>query len=222
MNPVQKLLVEGENDRHVIATLALVKGLPMPKGYEIKKKFDQEFITIGHGIDGIKKQIPTILKMEGLTNFGIVLDADVNAQSAWDSVGNILLNAGFQDIPTIPTEIGTILLQEERPKVGVWIMPDNRNEGYLESFLKKMIPYDDKLVIRAEEIVQELIDNQWNLFSLSKKTKAEIHTWLAWQTTPGMPMGMSLSAKYFDTNAPSADIFITWLQQVFEFQNLSE
>ena len=45
MNPVQKLLVEGENDRHVIANLASVKGLPMPKGCDIKKKFDQRFVT---------------------------------------------------------------------------------------------------------------------------------------------------------------------------------
>jgi hypothetical protein len=39
-----------------------------------------------------------------------------------------------------------------------------------------------------------------------------------WQPTPGMPMGMAISANYFDCNAQLATHFIMWLQTIFEFE----
>lgn len=218
MNPVQRLLVEGDNDIHVIANLALAKGLPKIQGYETPKKFEKQFAIIGNGIDGVKERIPTILKTEGLTNFGIVLDADANVQAIWEAIKHILSDVGFQNLPKVPEVGGTLIFQAGKPKLGIWIMPDNQNSGYLENFLKKMIPDGDNLLLKAETIIQELMDNEWNKFSKVKRTKAEIHTWLAWQPTPGMPMGMAISANYFDCNTELATRFLTWLQAIFEFE----
>ncbi len=218
MNPVQRLLVEGETDIHVVANLAIVKGLSNPKGYETKKKFEQQFSIIGDGKYGLKERIPTVLKTEGLTNFGIILDADANAQSTWESVKNILQQAGYNGLPSTRPANGIIEITG-KPKIGIWIMPDNQNQGYLEDFLKQLVPIGDLLLPKANRIVQDLIDNELNRFTVIKRTKAEMYTWLAWQEKPELPFGTSIATQQvFDLNALLADTFLTWLQTIFEFE----
>lgn len=48
------------------------------------------------------------------------------------------------------------------------------------------------------------------------KTKAYLHTWLAWQEEPGKPMGQAITKKYVDAQAPHAQLLISWLRQLFE------
>lgn len=218
MNPVQRLIVEGETDIHVIANLAQVKGLSAPKSYESKKKFEQQFAIIGNGKNGVKERIPTILKTEGLTNFGIVVDADDNVESTWQSIKRILHASGFQNLPASPNSNGMVIRQTGKPKIGVWLMPDNLSAGYLEHFLKQMISEKDALIPESVRIVDYLIDQKMNLFQEIRRTKAEMYTWLAWQEKPELPFGTSiLTQKVFDTEVELADAFITWLQEVFEF-----
>ena len=47
------------------------------------------------------------------------------------------------------------------------------------------------------------------------KSKAEIHTWLAWQEEPGTPMGQAITKQYLDTNKELAKKFIGWLDNLF-------
>lgn len=46
--------------------------------------------------------------------------------------------------------------------------------------------------------------------------KAFIHTWLAWQESPGRPMGQAITAHCFEYNAPLANLFVEWLRNLFE------
>jgi hypothetical protein len=43
---------------------------------------------------------------------------------------------------------------------------------------------------------------------------AHIHTWLAWQADPGTPMGLAITKKYLDANAPSAANFLRWVDRL--------
>ncbi|MGK7938617.1 MAG: DUF3226 domain-containing protein [Crocosphaera sp.] len=46
--------------------------------------------------------------------------------------------------------------------------------------------------------------------------KAFIHTWLAWQKEPGMPMGLSITAKVLKNNPAIAELFINCLNQLYQ------
>jgi Protein of unknown function (DUF3226) len=217
---VQRLLVEGDSDIHFVANLCKTKGIPLIKGYEAKRKLEQEFFEEGEGVVGLKRKIPLILKEEDLTNFGIILDANSKpAQSEWDSLKTIFKKAGFRNLPAAPNLSGTIFIQEGKPKVGIWIMPNNRDSGYLEFFLEKMIPEEDDLIRIAKNATQSLIARGINRFTEIKKQKADVHTWLAWQPSPGLPYGTAISADYFDLDAGLVNIFVAWLQNVFEFSD---
>lgn len=213
---VQRLIVEGDDDIYVIAELCK-KHLSPPKGYETRKKFENEFTEIGNGINEVLKIIPAILNVSGLTNFGIVVDADSDLKASWNSIKDILSKKGYKKLSANPTPTGTIIEQAGLPKVGVWIMPNNKDTGYLEHFVSKLVPAKDKMMPRAEKITQDLLDKEISLFKPKDKAKAEVHTWLAWQESPGTPMGSALNYGYLDANADAAKPFIEWMKKTFIF-----
>lgn len=208
---VQRLLVEGTTDMHVIANLCKTHLSP-PKGYETEKKF-RKFVQLGESINGVKEQIPVLLKQSGLTNLGIVVDADENPQGRWESIRNILNKAGYLSLPKEPNKEGLLI----NHVIGVWIMPNNQSRGYLEHFVEGLIPENDQLFERAKNTTEKLKQDQIAKFKELAKQKADIHTWLAWQETPGLPIGMAISAGYFDAKASTASPFIAWMKKTFQY-----
>jgi hypothetical protein len=51
------------------------------------------------------------------------------------------------------------------------------------------------------------------------KSKARIHTWLAWQEDPGTPMGLAITKSYLDTNQELCNLFVNWLNNLFNSEN---
>jgi hypothetical protein len=48
-----------------------------------------------------------------------------------------------------------------------------------------------------------------------RTSKANIHTWLAWQEEPGKPMGQAITAKYLNPKSKQAELFVNWLRALF-------
>ena len=90
-------------------------------------------------------------------------------------------------------------------------MPDNQIPGMLEDFVASLIPREDALLAKAETVLQELEATGINRYSILQHPKALIHTWLAWQENPGMPMGQAITARVLSSSQPGAIAFIAWL-----------
>ncbi|MGH9822270.1 MAG: DUF3226 domain-containing protein [Blastocatellia bacterium] len=45
--------------------------------------------------------------------------------------------------------------------------------------------------------------------------KAHIHTWLAWQEKPGLPLGLAITFRYLNPDAPSAQQLVAWVRRLF-------
>lgn len=159
--------------------------------------------------------LPVKLREENLQTLGIVVDADFDATARWQAVIRKLQEFGYQDIPKTPVRNGWIDLQSEKPKIGVWLMPNNQLPGMLEDFVKYLIPVGDKLQEKVEAILQEIETEQLNPYSLTHRQKAFIYTWLAWQKKPGMPMGQAITAKALSNDNPEVRVFINWLNLLF-------
>ena len=161
------------------------------------------------------------VKASGRKAVGVILDADFQdecVQDRWKRIRQLCQQEGlYPELPgAIPTD-GYITSGLDAPRFGVWIMPDNQNEGMLETFLSRLISdKGDELlnlacqsVAQAKEIGTPFID--------SHKTKAEIHTYLAWQDPPGKPFGHVLKAgKSLDPKSPAAEPFVKWFIELFE------
>jgi hypothetical protein len=106
------------------------------------------------------------------------------------------------------------LKQPNKPVVGFWLMPENTIPGMLENFVQLLVPEGDSLWTLANDSLQR-IPKQEQRFIDAHRVKAHIHTWLAWQEEPGMPMGLAITKRYFKGDAPEAQKLIAWIQQLF-------
>jgi len=143
-----------------------------------------------------------------------MVDADADVIHRWTQVKSELERVGVA-LPDAPTAGGTIVPGIQSGwRVGVWLMPDNQNRGQLEDFLGKLIPANDACwphACDATRRAQELGAR----FPEQVLCKANIHTWLAWQESPGLPFGMAITAKYFTVDSAEALAFVGWFKQLF-------
>jgi hypothetical protein len=102
--------------------------------------------------------------------------------------------------------------------IGIWVMPDNVSNGYLEHFLAKLAPQEDQVWKHTETAIEHLSKQEFCKFSPVRQQKALVHTWLAWQKEPGKRFGDAVKAGYFDANAPAADAFVDWMKRTFELE----
>ncbi|MEA5403131.1 DUF3226 domain-containing protein [Arcicella sp. DC2W] len=201
----QKLLVEGKDDTHVIWALC--------ENFDVYQNFD---VVDCEGISNLFNIIPVRLKQSELKSLAIIIDADLNIEERWKELRNIFENSHYT-LPSVLPASGLIHEENDR-KIGVWLMPNNDIKGMLEDFVKFLIPENNNLKEITERTLNELEKNQYNLYNKDlHRTKAFIHTWLAWQETPGTPMGLAITKKYLSTEDSEICIrFIEWLKMTFK------
>ena len=201
---INLILAEGKDDEHVIKHI--LRAFDVVEG-----RVDVKDIK---GIDNLIEALPVELKGSELSCLGIVIDADTDVASRWQSVSAIFQKAGYITLPKKPDSNGTIVSATGMPTVGIWIMPDNEIAGMVENFVSFLVPQGDDLWGRAVEVVEN-IDKSMRRFPEIHKAKAEIHTWLAWQKEPGTPFGLAITKKYLDPHCEEGRKFFDWLQRLF-------
>ena len=234
---IQRLILEGQNDKHVIANLLEVLAIPDPVDYTTKDAFWNDFLKVER-FEGGKNEALKMFKRalkEDSHNLGLIVDADESVISTWNSIRNVLLNAGFleENLPNFPSPNGTILNQIGKPKVGIWIMPDNINPEpnteshfYMEHFYEAIIAPNDPLLSRAVISTQEVNDtiNHEMYDSRFKNVhfqKAKIHTWLAWIDEPGDSLGRTLKKQsLFNFENNLLINFCDWYRNTFQLSKI--
>ena len=121
----------------------------------------------------------------------------------------------FPGMPKIFPRTGLIVENEDGIRFGVWIMPDNKFHGMLETFLKNLIPDTlEPLMTHAEISLTRALELGAQCRG-SHIDKALIHTWLAWQDPPGQPLGRALTKKILDPYHEHAKYFVTWFKNIY-------
>jgi hypothetical protein len=214
------LFVEGADDREVFIHLLNHHGITsrdLSQRGRFKERDESFEIKNCDGFPKLLEDFRVVLKGEIENNrYGIVFDADTNVKDNWGKLSKILVNRGYDAIPSIPNDDGVIVKQEGLPIVGIWLMPNNKLPGAIEEFVSFLGPQEDELWPIAQSAVQQAISTKCN-FHASYVMKAHLHTWLSWQEEPGTPMGHAITKKYLNANAPHALQLITWFRNVFEF-----
>jgi len=144
---------------------------------------------------------------------GIVIDADATPTDRWSAIRGRLAGAGVA-LPDSPHAGGTIV-EHNGVRVGIWMMPDNRNAGKLEDFLGLLIPEGNLCWPWAEEAMLRASSQYGAEFSEPDRIKARVHTWLAWQESPGLPFGTAIKAAMFSHNAVIATAFVDWMTRLY-------
>lgn len=203
-----KLLVEGNDDQHVVWALC--------EKHNVPETFD--VVDCG-SVDNVLKSFEVRLKLADINSrIGIVMDADTNLKSRWDSFVSILKRTEKYDCDalTLPQD-GLVFEPTDStyPKVGIWLMPDNNQNGMLEDFIAALAKPDDALMKKSEDVLTELETEGIQKYKPVHRSKAKIHTYLAWQDVPGRPMGQAITANILNSNSDVAIRFANWLKEMF-------
>lgn len=199
----KQLLVEGNDDKHVIMSLC--------QKFTVTENFE---IIDCKGIDKLFEQIPVRLKQSGFETLGIIIDADTEIKNRWNTIQSIFLNIGI----TLPDEIPNdgLILKTNNVIIGVWIMPNNNLNGMLEDFISFLIPKEDKLMPIASQTLEAIESENLNKYIPPHRSKALIHSWLSWQEDPGTPMGLAITKKFLSTQEEICKRLIGWLSSTFQ------
>ena len=211
------LLVEGEDDQHVMWNLFEVRDLP--EVLEVKCPETDSNTGENGGLDQLLNSIPYQLASTELDCLAVVVDAnDKGPEARWQAVRSRLLNAGYKGIPEKHDSSGTVFELSLLPRsprsvrFAVWVMPDNNSTGMLEDFVAGLIREDDNMLPLVDRFIDSIPIPQ-RRFRPQHRPKARIHTWLAVGERPGRPMGQAIKADVqLDVNHPTVQPFLDWVQ----------
>lgn len=213
------LLVEGEADRAFFEQICKVLELDTSVTIAPPKSLAKEGAY--NSKEGVFNYLPTLLGQlaDGQTSrLAVVVDADSTEngggyQRAIDRVKEIVTPHGF--VLAAPT-VGGIVFQHNDglADFGLWVMPNNGDEGMLEDWIKQCIHPDELgLFTHAESVVAAL--PQPPKFKSIHRSKAEVATWLAWQKQPGHGPYRAVEDELIDPNGTHYKNLIAWLGHIF-------
>jgi len=206
--------VEGRDDRHALVPLLLRHGIdydtkPWPPQLPEFKETDS--------IEQMLQGMTTAIELSAGRAIGFVLDADSPLADRWRAVRDRLLQVNVETPDSPPPEGFVGDSPKYRARVGVWLMPDNRHDGKLETLLQTLVAEDNGLIGHATTATHTA-RTLGARFSEPDTIKAVLHTWLAWQEEPGCPYGTAIRARYFRHDSPAAVAFAAWFRRLFQLE----
>lgn len=210
------LRVEGGDDLHAILHLLVRNGIDYDQ-----QPWVPSIEAVKDGKTGVLDNVGRLVRASSNGRIGFVLDADDSVENTWRAMSARLRAVGVEVEDLIPREGFVGESGEYQARVGVWLMPDNQQEGEhgegtLERFLETLVQEADPLLPYAREATRRAKTDHGARYSDGDVTKAVLHAWLAWQQEPGLPYGTAVKARYFRHDSPVAESFVAWFRCVFE------
>ena len=195
--------------------LLLVEGKDEEVFFEVflkRKQIDRIQIMSSGGKDQFQTLFPSIKKAPGfdeISSLAVIHDADMDAHKAFQSICSVLENNGMKS----PDEIASFV--SSSPRVGVFIIPDGRNKGKLESLCLS--------TVKSEGII-ECIDSfmtciERNSHSSSYNLPKDIHkarcrAFLSAMEEDTPSLGIAAKKGYWDFNSKKLHALLNFLKQL--------
>lgn len=147
-----------------------------------------------------KNKIPALVKTSDLDFdkvevFAIIRDADDNHEGAFESISSIVKKTGLKE----PLKVETF--GDGNPKVGIFIMPGNSENGMLEDLCLQTV--EDKPVMKH---VNHYIDSVQKIEDGPKIiAKAKAQVYLASKPVTVYSVGLGAQKKYWDFTSGALD-----------------
>ncbi|HEX4420404.1 MAG TPA: DUF3226 domain-containing protein [Kofleriaceae bacterium] len=203
------LIVEGKGERFVLPELLELAGIAWPKGNEPVRIEDQD------GIANILAPafLTATFKASGVTAVGIVVDANGDPAARWAQL-RARLAESVLGLPDALPPAGLVHEVAGKPRVGVWLMPDNVRAGMLETLLLALRTGYPALHDHAQAATAQA-RSLGAPFRDAHREKAELHAWLAWQDPPGRQLHDAVRANVLPPAPLVTDGFVAWFRALF-------
>lgn len=185
----QLLILEG-NEGYVLSEILKLSNSRLPLGYPSTEEYVKDFLESVQGISNVRKVLVRQIQDPAVTNVGIIVDANSKGPKArFDSIKSTLeqhlpevSNWTFEENP----EAGWVAEVAPDFKIGLWVMPNNKDYGYFEHFLTQLIDPDDDSMKAAHGMLEAVAKSGHQRFVDLHTQKALLSLFLAIQEEPGM------------------------------------
>lgn len=213
------------------------------EGEEDKKFFEAVFRSMGradqvdirHHPSGKSNAILVfgarldLLTRASKARVGLAIDADDPALNASDgfpntrqSVNHQLQQRSFNALAMGAGTTGFLAAANHLSDViaGLWVMPDNHANGYLEDFANSVaaLSEQDQKSFASTVSTSVLSGSHGGpkfAFKAHHLPKATVGTWLAWSDPPRMNLGTAVSRGLLDLQHPAFLSLIAWLNLLY-------
>lgn len=214
------LLVEGEADRALFEVLCRNWHLSvMPVKVFTPRDAGHDFNTKQAVFSVLETTYLTQLADGQIERLGIVIDADKAADGGGfertvEQLSQRLRTAGYQLREESALDGLCFRHDDGLNDIGAWVMPNNGDEGALEHWIQSNLHSNECALMQHAQASINQIPNGPK-FKPSRRTKAEVATWLAWQTEPDHGLWQAAKPGLLDESAPQFKALRAWLERVF-------
>lgn len=221
-----RLYVEGTDDLSVISALMRRHSVDTDRGTQFLEIKDLK------SVNQIIDAMPDAIKDATEKPVGFVVDIDMKVSHRWDAVASRLRGLGLRPPAKCPDDGYFGRMPDYPHEFGIWLMPDCKTDGLkLEHFVQSLIPNDHPLWPHAKTSTAEaakIVDEAnaaagglaWKRFSEADRIKAEVRSWLAWQSEPGVQLGAAINDHILGDESVEASAFLRWLKKLFDLSQL--
>lgn len=212
------LLVEGEADRGFFEALCHLLSIPA----DVRVATPKDTGGTNNTKEGVLNHLTTVILPQlqdgQLERIGMVVDADRALHGSGfartlQRFTDALAQGGYRSNAAAASGL-VFTHQDGLADLGLWIMPDNADEGMLEDWIKHCLhPSEAGLFQHGEASIDSIPGG--TKFQSWHRTKAEVATWLAWQKKPEHGLYNAVQSDLLNTDAPLFKELQAWLKHVF-------
>ncbi len=218
----QKLILEG-NEGYVLSEILKLSYSRLPLGYPTTKEYVEEFLESVKSVNNVKPALIEYIETPDITNVGIIVDANSKGTKArFHSIKSTLNQylpavENWNFVANAPS--GWVADVTPGFRIGLWVMPNNQDNGYFEHFLAQLIDPADASFQAAQEMLAFIQAGQDQRFPDLRAQKALLALYLAIQEEPGMSPVTALRKGLLSHKHPLAQHFVSWYEQTFALES---
>ena len=219
---IKHLIVEAESDKSFIQAFLRHEKLNLQLNIDVATPQDFESTTYTTK-QAVFQQLPRLVKLletGQVSHIGILVDMDFTDKTDIKNqnlrqISERLNPLGFHQRQQQNDNLGFYFENSDYDNpIGVWLMPNNQNEGYLETWVKMAISSDQQShFTQIENFIQSLGTSHFKNPVIAMD-KARIFTWLSTQTKPTQDLSKSL--ELIAASNPVYQNFKHWLVTTFQ------
>ena len=219
---IKHLIVEAESDKSFIQAFLRHEKLNLQLNIDVATPQDFESTTYTTK-QAVFQQLPRLVKLletGQVSHIGILVDMDFTNKTDIKNqnlrqISERLNPLGFHQRQQQNNNSGFYFENSDYDNpIGVWLMPNNQDEGYLETWVKMAMSADQQShFTQIENFIQSLGTSHFKN-PVTAMDKARIFTWLSTQTKPTQDLSKSL--ELIAAKNPVYQNFKHWLVTTFQ------
>ncbi len=166
--------------------------------------------------NAVLKRLPMLVRSlnDGLIErLGIIIDMDSEGKNPFAHNLKLIENSLNGEFTLKQSDFaqGLFFENDDFNPIGFWLMPNNQDEGYLETWIENCITDKDGSYFNT---AKDFIDG-FDHIQPAGITKAKVYTWLAIQDKPRNDLRQVLNKGLINTQAKNYQNFKQWLITTF-------